>query len=66
MRRSKYPWDASANGVVDAFDMTSYSNYLGGLSSSVKLFTGTYNIPKSALLGAIETEPHWQGRARPG
>ena len=24
----RYPWDASANGVVDAFDMMSYSNSL--------------------------------------
>jgi hypothetical protein len=57
----RYPWDSSANGIVDAFDMMSYSDSLGDLSSRVKLFTETYKIPKSILLGAIETEPHWQG-----
>lgn len=30
----RYPWDASANGVVDAFDMMSYSNSLEDLSSA--------------------------------
>lgn len=29
----RYPWDASANGVVDAFDMMSYSNSLEDLAS---------------------------------
>jgi len=57
----QYAWDASAIGVVDAFDMMSYSDPLEDLTSRVDLFTKTYKIPKSMLLGAIETEPHWQG-----
>jgi hypothetical protein len=57
----RYPWDATAIGVVDAFDMMSYNDELSDLTSRVALFTGTYGLPKSMLLGAIETEPHWQG-----
>ena len=62
----QYPWDASANGVVDAFDMMSYANSLDDLTSRVTLFTETYGIPKSALLGAVECEPHWQPGTTPG
>jgi hypothetical protein len=40
----RYPWDASANGVVDAFDMMSYSNSLEDLTARVKLFTETYKV----------------------
>jgi hypothetical protein len=62
----RYPWDKSANGVVDAFDMMSYANSLQDLTSRVELFTKTYGIPKSNLLGAVECEPHWQPGTTPG
>ena len=62
----RYPWDASANGVVDAFDMMSYANSLEDLTSRVKLFTKSYGIPKANLLGAVECEPHWQPGTTPG
>lgn len=45
----QYAWDASAIGVVDAFDMMSYSDPLEDLTSRVDLFTKTYKIPKSML-----------------
>ena len=54
----RYPWDKSVIGVVDVFDMMSYVNYLRDLSSCVTLFTQTYQIPKTMLLGAVECEPH--------
>jgi hypothetical protein len=63
---NRYPWDSSANGVVDAFDMMSYANNLQDLTSRVTLFTETYKIPKTTLLGAVECEPHWQPGTTPG
>eukprot|EP00756_Hemistasia_phaeocysticola_P034850 Hpha_TRINITY_DN16545_c7_g9::TRINITY_DN16545_c7_g9_i1::g.133158::m.133158 len=57
----RYPWDSSANGVVDAFDMMSYASRLDDCTSRVSLFTNTYKIPKETLLCAVECEPHWSG-----
>eukprot|EP00754_Rhynchopus_humris_P020380 Rhum_TRINITY_DN14693_c0_g1::Rhum_TRINITY_DN14693_c0_g1_i3::g.107864::m.107864 len=57
----RYPWDASANGVVDAFDMMSYADNLEDCKSRVDLFVNTYKIPKSTLLCGAECEPHADG-----
>lgn len=46
--------------------MMSYPNSFDDLPSRVTLFTETYGIPKPALLGAVECEPHWQPGTTPG
>eukprot|EP01063_Lacrimia_lanifica_P002976 TRINITY_DN1160_c0_g1_i1.p1 TRINITY_DN1160_c0_g1~~TRINITY_DN1160_c0_g1_i1.p1 ORF type:complete len:322 (+),score=102.78 TRINITY_DN1160_c0_g1_i1:65-967(+) len=57
----RYPWDASANGVVDAFDMMSYADPLTDCTSRVALFEKTYQIPRRTLLCGVESEPHCHG-----
>lgn len=44
----RYPWDSSANGVVDAFDMMSYSNSLQDLTSKIMEITRRAHATQSS------------------